>query len=167
METEGSSPYSQQATSRLYPQPHNYIHAFSVYCFNSNCHIIRPAMPASSKQSLSFKTLPSVPVRNFFLLDACHIPRPPHSVWVYHPNNSTCSSRSFQRISSIPRPCVAFPNTFILCKEKLLGPRPVPTQKDHPCLLSATGSSAVSQLLSLSRMWDLWWTKCGGHRFFS
>ena len=50
-------------------------------------HTIVPSMPRSSKWSLSRKSPHQDTVRTSPASHPCHMPRPSHSSWFYHPNN--------------------------------------------------------------------------------
>jgi len=74
----------------------------------------------------------SFPTKILFAFLISPTPRPSHLPWLDHPNIHFPLPRSFQRIRSIPKPCVTFRNKLVFYGEELLGPHPTPKLEDYP-----------------------------------
>jgi hypothetical protein len=87
MEPKCSSPYSQQLTTSLYPEPHEssprhpipFLYD-SFWCYPTN-------YASSSLWSLCFRFFHQNPVCISLIPCACHVPRPTHAPWSDHANN--------------------------------------------------------------------------------
>ena len=137
------------------------IHANSACFCQVHSHIMHSAMRISSKQFLTLKLFPPVPLDISLLFKACYIPCPSCSLWFCDPNNSHLHfPSSFENICKNQKH-----DYFSWCQ--VVGPSPNSHAGVRPYLLSANASSPYMHLPSLSRMWDLCWTKCHRLRFVS
>jgi hypothetical protein len=137
------------------------IHATSACFCQVHTHIMYLVMRISSKQLLTLKLFPPVPLDISLLFNACFIPWPSCSFWFYDTNNYHLHfPGSFENICTSPKHVY-----FSWCQ--VVGPSPNSHAGGWPYLFSANASSQCTRLPSLSRMWDLWWTKCHWLRFVS
>jgi hypothetical protein len=87
MESEGSSPYSQQLATCSYPEPEQSSPCPPSYFPEIHFNITLPSTPGSSKWSPSPRFPDQNLVRISSLPHTCYMPCPSRFSWFYHQNN--------------------------------------------------------------------------------